>query len=394
MSAPPSLAVIPRLDELRYTERFTERFLESLRAKGDPISDAVIAELAAGGSLRDMHNLLGLVRERAEAGSETCRAFIGACNRVPSWASFEAMERGQRLIASYPVHMGLSLFSGSLCGGAVFQKMALVTSMTGMLSGDSSRRLTETSALVVGMAFPGAIQPGGPAHEILMRVRLLHSALRHYLVETGRFTHPVEVPINQQDLAITLGLFGYLNVRSLARLGVTLKDEELSSYNLLWRYAGYVLGIDEALLPRDVHEQREFFLASLRHQGKPEKLKPETKIVLDNVARDFTRGSAVLFPIAQTFLHQICRYLSGNDYVSGMQIEDLGDDYVGFAALRLLGRAQSSLYHRVPGGGELLYRVGAFGYRRFLARAKKTRDHEGTYRVRTVERAAYAPAPH
>jgi hypothetical protein len=393
MSARPSLAAIPGIHALRYTERFTERRLESLRAKGDPVSDAVIAELAAEGSLREIHNLLGTVRDRAAAGSERCRALLDACNDVPSWASFEAMERGQRLIASFPLHMGLSLFSGSLCGGAVFQKMALVTSMTGMLSGDSTRRLTETSALVVGMAFPGAIEPGGPAHEILMRVRLLHSALRHYLVESGRFSHPVEVPINQQDLAITLGLFGYLNVRSLARLGVTLREDDLHSYNLLWRYAGHVLGIDEELLPRDVYEQREFFFASLKHQGRPEKLTPATKIVLDNVARELTRGSKLLFPVAQTFLHQICRYLSGNDYVSGMQIADLGDDYVGIAAVRAIGRVQSAIHRFVPRGDAMLYRVGALGYRRFLADAKRYRDRRGTYRVRTVESAAYAPTP-
>ena len=270
--------------------------------------------------------------------------------------------------------------------------MALITSMTGMLSGDASRRLDETSAMVIGLAFPRAIEPGGPAHELLLRVRLLHSAIRHFLVSTGRFRHPREVPINQQDLAITLALFGYLNVRSLARLGITLTDEDLASYVLLWRYAGYVLGIDEELLPRDIEEQREFFLASLKHQGKPEKMSPATKGVLDSVARSFA-GDGPLFPVVQTFLHQLCRYLSGNDYVTGMQLDDLGDDYLGIRAMRFLGRVQSALYHHVPGGSALLYGIGAFGYRRFLAESKRHRDAKGAYRVRTVDHAAYVPQP-
>jgi len=43
-------------------------------------------------------------------------------------------------------------FAGSLCGGAVFQKMQLVTSMTGMFSGQPTRRLDETTKMVIETA--------------------------------------------------------------------------------------------------------------------------------------------------------------------------------------------------------------------------------------------------
>jgi hypothetical protein len=386
------LSAIPRADELAYTERFSEKFLDGKRRRGDPASDAVIDRLSREGSIRGFHDLLGAVREQAAAGDAACQALLDHGEQVPDWADFDRMRRGQALIAAFPVHMGLSLFSGSLCGGAVFLKMTLITAMTGMLSGDSNRRLDETMKMVVGMAFPGAVQPGEEGHELLVRVRLLHSGIRRHLVESGRYRHPTEVPISQQDLAITLALFGYLNLRSLAKMGVSLPREDVESYMLLWRYAGYVLGIDEDLLPWSVEEQREFFFASLKHQGRPEKLSPKTKVVLDNVARSATDGAPWAFPVVQKFLHQTCRWLSGNDYVTGMEFEDAGENYWGFRALQTLGTLQSAVYRRLPSGDRALAAVGRLGYRRFLARAHATRDREGEYRVRMASTARPARA--
>lgn len=389
MSAQP-LSSIPRPEELRYTQRFSEPFLDSLRSQGDPVADEVVAELAKTDSLKNIHDLLGEVRARALTSGGIFRAFLDEADNVPAWADFDAMATGQRMIATFPFHMGIALLSGSLVGGAVFQKMAIITGMTGMFGGAANRRLDETSVMVIGMAFPGTLKPGAHGHELLVRVRLLHAGIRRFLIDSKRFTHPTEVPINQQDLAITLALFGYLNVRSLARCGITFSEAELASYNLLWRYVGHVLGIRQELLPDSITEQQEFFLASLKHQGRPEKISLATKNVLDAVARSFhTRAQFLPYEVIQKFLHQSCRYLSGNEYVTGMQIEDAGE-YWGIKLLKAFGSANAFVY-RLPGGERLLYREGARSYRRFLARIAKRRDQQGTFRVRTVEPTGACP---
>lgn len=382
----PPLGEIPALARLSFTERFSAARLDALRAQGDPLGDRVVAELAAAGRMDRFHDLLGEVRGRAAAGSAACQEFVDAVQVVPRWMDFRAVEPGQRMIAAFPVHMGISLFAGSLCGGAVFQKMAIITGMTGMFSGQPRRRLDETVRMVVGMAFPGALEPGGDGHELLVRVRLLHSALRRFLVDSGRYRHASEVPINQHDLAITLALFGYLNVRSLARMGVKFSDAELASFTLMWRYAGYVLGIDDALLPRTLDEQRELFYASVLHQGRPEKVPRETKTLLDAVARDATVRAPALYLAAQRFIHQSCRWLSGNEYVTGMELDDLGDRHWSILALRASGAA-SGLVWRVPGGAALLTAAGRRFYRAWLDEAKARRDHAGEYRVRTTASA-------
>jgi hypothetical protein len=382
MALPP-LHVRPAFRDLEYVAPYTEAALDRWRTIGDPRADEVVSALAAEGPLKGIHDLLAVVRRRAADGDARCRELLAEAETVPAWADFAAMEKGQRMIASYAPFMAASLFSGSLVGGAMFHKAALVTSMTGMFSGNPTQRLTETTAMVTRMAMRGSMQPGGDAHEVMLRVRLLHAGLRRFLVDSGRFQHPVEVPINQQDLAITLALLCYVNIRNLMQLGIRLERSQIDSFVLLWRYAGYVLGIDAALLPETIEDQQAFYLSSCKHQVRPDKVMPQTKTLLDAVAK---QARYVPYPLAQTFLHQVTRYLSGNDYITGMGLEDLGD-YYGVRGLRTLGRMVSFAHHYLPFGERMLYSAGAELYRRELA--KNERKKRYSYRVQTHEKTAY-----
>jgi hypothetical protein len=382
MALPP-LHVRPRFRDLEFIAPYTEAALDGWRAVGDPAADAIVAALAAEAPLTGIHDLLGVVRARAAAGDSRCGDFLAEACAVPAWADFGAMVKGQRMIASYAPFMAASLFSGSLVGGAMFHKAALVTSMTGMFSGNPTQRLTETTALVTRMAMRGSIEPGGDAHEVMLRVRLLHAGLRRFLVDSGRFRHPVEVPINQHDLAITLALFCYVNIRNLLQLGIRLERAQIDSFVLLWRYAGHVLGIDAALLPQAIEDQQAFYLSSCKHQVIPDKVNPKTKTLLDAVAK---QAKLVPYPVAQTFLHQVTRYLSGNDYIAGMQLEDRGD-YYGLRGLRYLGRLASFAHRYLPFGERVLYSAGLEVYRRELA--KNERKKRYAYRVQTHEKTAY-----
>jgi hypothetical protein len=144
-----------------------------------------------------------------------------------------------------------------------------------------------------------------------------------------------------------------------------------------------VLGIDAALLPASIEEQQAFYLSSCKHQVRPEKVMPQTRTLLDAVAK---QARLVPYPIAQTFLHQVTCYLAGNDYITGMQLEDRGD-YYGVRGLRYLGRAVSFAHRHVPFGERLLYRAGVHVYRRELAKNEAKKRYR--YRVQTDEKTAY-----
>jgi hypothetical protein len=297
---------IPPRSTLEFATDWPRARLKALRTRGDPLADAVVSDLQATNGLVNIRDLLGVVRERAAApdSNPAYQRFLDDVNGVPSWVDKQLLDEGSHVQSEYLLIMYPSLLAGSLVGGAIFkvskwrvcdeivfvddqqqqQKQAMVVGLAGSMAANPSQRVSETSVMIARLALGvNAILPGGSdnfwmcivicamhplnnsgnAHEILVRVRLLHAGLRHWLPASGKY-HSTngEVPVNQHDLGITLALFAYLNIRSLTMLGVQLTEREVAAYMSLWRYAGHVLGIAEELLFESFGKQEEFFLSS------------------------------------------------------------------------------------------------------------------------------------
>ena len=377
----PEVGRIPTREECRFTPRWSRERLKSLRKRGDPLADACVERLAKlPGGLTNIHDLLATVEREASNpanannsananGANPFTAFLDATRTVPTWVDMKRVEEGQRVQAVYSSVMGPSLLNGSLVGGSMFKSAAVVTAQAGNLADGSSRRVRETALMVAQLAFPGALKVGAAGHRTFARVRLLHAGLRYFLPNSGRYTRKDELPINQHDLAITLGLFGWVNVRSLARMGVYLTERERENFLHMWRYAAFVMGIDEDILPESLADQAEFFDASCAAEADPDWIPPQTKIVLDAIARDVNKDTwnMVSYETAQTFLHQLTRYLSGSQWCTGMQIEDLGDSHWAVRWMWAIGRVTDFMGHYVPLGDELLARINFVHVRRLMA---------------------------
>ncbi len=364
------------LDQIEYKEPYTEERLQASRQECDPLADAVLADLYQTVKVRNPNDMLALVRERATTHGGLYKEFLDEANRVPDWVDFDQMRAGQRMIAAYGPLMGLSLLTGSLVGGYVFYKAAKVTQFTGRLAmpGDISRRLVETSALVFYMSRPEEVKPGGKAHDTLLRVRLLHAAIRIWIRESGRFRADYDAPINQEDLAITLSEFSFMNMRNLLRMGVRLTDAEIESHFQLWRYAGHVLGINEAWLPRSFEQEIAQFLPMLKHQAQPKKGMVGARAILDEIA---DKGPAFIpQPVRRHFLYQVTAHLVGNDLMEGLRIIRQRN-YPGLTLLRAVGTAMS-LVHSIPLGERLLHDHGQRMFQRSLdlANAHKTLGYQ------------------
>eukprot|EP00747_Dinoflagellata_sp_TGD_P047871 gnl/TRDRNA2_/TRDRNA2_145262_c0_seq1.p1 gnl/TRDRNA2_/TRDRNA2_145262_c0~~gnl/TRDRNA2_/TRDRNA2_145262_c0_seq1.p1 ORF type:complete len:175 (+),score=19.83 gnl/TRDRNA2_/TRDRNA2_145262_c0_seq1:26-526(+) len=140
-------------------------------------------------------------------------------------------------------------------------------------------------------------------------------------------------------------------------------------YVHMWRYAGHVLGIAEELLPKSLEEQEEFMLCSSLHQGVPEWIDGmKTKQFIDAFAKQANADTFGLVPLdaLRTFLYQMTRYLNGNDYTVGMDIEDLGTRHWTIRLIRALGYLHGTLTPRLPLGEPMLFRAHTTMLRRRL----------------------------
>src|SRR5690606_30065619 len=78
------------------------------------------------------------------------------------------------------------------------------------------------------------------------------------LLRSGRWqTSLWGEPINQLDMSGTLLLFSTVALDGLRKFGFTITPEESESLIQLWRYAGYLLGVDPELLAATERESIE-----------------------------------------------------------------------------------------------------------------------------------------
>ncbi|CAO1631110.1 unnamed protein product [Parajaminaea phylloscopi] len=89
---------------------------------------------------------------------------------------------------------------------------------------------------------------GGSGRRATLQVRFLHSRVRHRMQRMAA-DHGA-VPLSQTDLLATLLSFSAAPLASLARMGLTLSEEEQDAYLGLWRYAGWLMGVDDRLIRR------------------------------------------------------------------------------------------------------------------------------------------------
>jgi hypothetical protein len=141
-------------------------------------------------------------------------------------------------------------------------------------------------------------------------------------------------------------------------MAVVLSQRDIECYVHMWRYAGHVLGICDELLPKTLEDQEEFMLSSMIHQGAPDAIPgAKTKEFMDAFAQKASHGTrgVVSFERIQDFLYQMTRFLVGNDYTTGMEIEDLGNWHWSVCLVRTLGFSFGTVLPRLPFGETLLF---------------------------------------
>ncbi|MBI1319463.1 MAG: DUF2236 domain-containing protein [Candidatus Hydrogenedens sp.] len=344
--------MVPPSSDARMRNRYTDRFLEPFRQQGDPLADAVLAGL--GGRVRT--GLLARVEVRARREGGVYREFLDACHAVPRWADFSAMEAGRRVGFKYAPAVGLALMAGSLVEGYALGNAAEVLVATGRLTQDVQRRLHETSDFVYKLALPGGIRPGQDGHRGVMKVRLLHAAIRAHLSHSPRWNREaLGLPINQEDMAITLIQFGFEVRRGLMRLGIRLTEEEQDSQHLFWRYAGHVLGVDSALLTKTRQQEEQLYEAITRRQRRV----TENSVLLTRAVLDGMSGLPPFY-MPRATMYQLSRKLLGAELADELQIPRSLANRGAVKALTLATRTLKRTERTLPLVSTALYQLGRF----------------------------------
>lgn len=242
--------------------------------RADPLADEAVEAMAAlgpGGGFELLERVLARGISDVPEAPAALRAFFIEGARVPAWVDWATVDRGGDVLLRAGILGGLVLGAMSLPLGYASPGGNKPLVMSGRLTEQAPRRLSETSRFVQAVCQPRGMRPGGDGFKITLKVRIMHAHVRRMLRRSGRWeAQKWGAPINQHDMAATTLLFSLVVLEGLRRFGFEIEHREAERYMHLWRYVGFLSGVDPELLPASQLEG--FALAELidATQGPPD----------------------------------------------------------------------------------------------------------------------------
>lgn len=240
----------PNADEWRY--------LGQALVRGDEPMDRLVAWMMTG----SIGEGRALFEKALERGIETIpdapaplREFFARYDRAPDWVDTSVLEHGARVGRACGNIGAYVLRDGALMGGYQAPGFNRVLVMTGALNKGPAKRLAETSEWWLACTEPGALSRFGDGFKITMRVRLIHALVRRHVAATADWDVAEDgIPLNQLDMAATQLAFGPAFLIGARAMGMILTRTDGRAIMHLIRYAGYIMGIEEGLLPETEKE--------------------------------------------------------------------------------------------------------------------------------------------
>lgn len=278
------------------TDRWNDEFLDRMRLTGDEEADQLLGDLVKKGYTAkdsiELFNSLITNRDPVPADApESVKAYFDTARAMPDWADPELIQKGTALFNLHGPMFVLALFCKALPECYAGAKGAQVLYSTGRLNEQRGqmkpfqRRIAETAQFTIDvMAEGGLTRQDGQGLRTVQKIRLIHASIRHYINARPSWTNverssrgepPLPwdaeksgLPINQEDLVGTLLAFSSVTLDGAAKMGLNLSPEEEEAYFHAWRVVGYILGINEEMLPVDVADARALWAAIDRRQFK------------------------------------------------------------------------------------------------------------------------------
>jgi hypothetical protein len=236
--------------------RTDKEFLDLMRTKADPGADEIIERVFRNNQERVLYNYFSLDKNQTAASSvlPSVQAFLLQPPAIPVWIEKDKILQGQRFFKKYALDIMTLLGAMALpyCYAATPGNKAIY--YTEKMRKNPGKRLLDTAHFIIEVMKEGSFGPDGNASFEIQKTRLIHALVRHYILSKTPWDMNWGHPVNQEDLAGTNIAFSYIILLGLYQGKYPVSPEEAESFLHTWRFVGYLLHIDEALLPASFAE--------------------------------------------------------------------------------------------------------------------------------------------
>lgn len=255
-------------------------FLKEKSFQTDPLADQLVKDILQVHGQEAIKELFSQLTDnddiiQNEKVKPEIRDYFNSNMELPDWADEEKIKIGQNLFELYGLEIAflLNFRSLPLCYSSKSGSKVLFS--TGRLSREKTntnkltRRLMETSQMVINVMSPGGFEHSGKGIITVKKVRLMHASIRYYLKhpqinQHGWDTENLGEPINQEEMAGTLMAFGPLILKGLNELGIEITKEQEDAYTHCWNIVGHFIGLDKDLMPKNYNEGWDLGIAILK----------------------------------------------------------------------------------------------------------------------------------
>jgi len=291
MTGRPTPAQAGRITGAQNWAQMRERYPEKVDAMaaglmvGDRAADAVVAELFSPAGLGWQRTTAALeAPDRVEGLPPALAEFVTAAGSPPSWFDPELARAGADAWWRFGSLQSSTLYQSLIYG---YQARGFTRPLveTGRLTTGTWDRVQATGRWVALATAPEMMAVGAPGWVETLRIRLVHAMVRHQLCErAGWDTEQWGVPINQtySQFTITAGFLA-LPLRVARDMGLRYSAAELEAITHLWRWIGWVMGVDEELLPRSYRDAKLIYEIATAFQMEPDE---QAKVLVDALLHD------------------------------------------------------------------------------------------------------------
>lgn len=223
--------------------------------KGDPAMDALVHWMFEAGPRQAkplFEQALYHGIDSVPNPPQPLRDFFAHIDTPPAWLKPDRLVAGAQashLAGPMAIYVLRDL---ALMGGyAYFNSMNQTLARTGALSKDIALRLGETGKWLNDVTETGALSRFGAGFITTIRVRLVHALVRRNLLNKPDWELAKwGVPINQVDMLATYLAFGPVTLMGVRMFGVFFRPRQAADILHMWRYIGWLMGVDEDMLAR------------------------------------------------------------------------------------------------------------------------------------------------
>lgn len=300
--------------------------LDQLRQIGDPLADEAVAAIIADKGPEEARHLFDRLIRNIELPKDELPAslqpFWQATNALPDWADWERIELANDFFLDHGPRFLVFLYYKSLPILYSCAKGAEVLTRTGRLAHGSeqpevfSRRIAETGQFLINVMAPEALKPGGIGIQAIQKVRLIHAAIRRFVGNSPGWNREEQgVPINQEDMAVTLMTFSIALTDGLKQFRIEEEREKIEAYIHCWSAIGRNMGIQGELLPSDSARARLLMTTILRRQSRASEAGKKLTQALIDFSKDKLPAEIRQLP------HWMILHLAGKDIAAKLGVQ-------------------------------------------------------------------------